>query len=142
MATHTDKYFKSESLENVNFTEPIINSGKSYGIKLLSVYDFMRCEIACKNLINKLVEQGMDKKLCEIICERACIVAMCLYDINNERMFYDGLSVLRGLTPHELKKVYHEYKLLNKKVLHLAKLTSSIVDKIKKSHYDTYVNKK
>ena len=126
---------------DLKFTEPIINSGKSYGIKLLSVYDFLRCDSLCKNLVDRLVEQGLNKKICDEICERACIVSMCLYDTKNERIFPDAMSAICGLTPYELKKIYHEYEILNKKTIRLDKLTSSILDDVRKYDGNIYKNK-
>ena len=122
-------------LGGVGMIEPIIASGKSLGIKLLSVYDFLRCEVMYKNLVIRLVEQGMDKKICENVCEKACVVSMCLYNEKNERVFTDGLSVLRGMTPEELQKIYNEYTRLNKKVIHFNSITSGILEKVRTNEY-------
>ena len=98
----------------VGLIEPITISGKSFGIKLLSVYEFLKCDLACRNLVDKLTSQGFDRELCMQTGERACIISLCLYNKNNERVFRDGLSALMGLTPEELNSVYIRYlKLTN-----------------------------
>ena len=75
----------------------------------------------------------MDKKICENVCEKACVVSMCLYNEKNERVFTDGLSVLRGMTPEELQKIYNEYT--NKKVIHFNSITSGILEKVRTNEY-------
>lgn len=125
----------NQFLGGVGMIEPIIASGKSLGIKLLSVYDFLRCEVMYRNLVIKLMEQNMDKKTCERVCEEACVVSMCLYNKNNERVFPDGLSVLMGMTPDELQKVYNEYTKLNKKVIRFNTLNSEILESVRTSEY-------
>lgn len=122
----------SEFQGRVGLIEPVIASGKSLGIKLLSVYDFLRCEVIYRNLVGKLTDQGMDRKLCENVCEKACLVAMCLYNSKGERIFSDGLSALRGLTPEELHRIYDEYKKLNKKIINFDKISYEILDKVRK----------
>lgn len=122
------------TLEITRFVEPIVLSGKSFGIKLLSVYEFLKCELACRNLIDKLVAQGYEKKICEEVCERACIVSLCFYDKNNERVFNDGLSVLMRLTPEELQNIYIEYNKLTNKIIRFNKNSSKKIDYIKKNY--------
>jgi hypothetical protein len=111
--------------------EPILGFGKNFGIKLLYVYDFLCCEVMCQDLLKKLVEQGLDKALCENICEKACIVSFCLYNFENERVFNDGLEVLRGLTSEELVHIYGEYCKLVQKISKLNKISCGILEKVK-----------
>ncbi len=104
------------SKDKAGLNELILISGKIFGIKLLSVYEFLKCDLACKNLVNKLVSQGFDRKLCSEICEQACLVSLCLYSTENERVFADGISVLMILTPEELRNVYFHYERLTRKM--------------------------
>ena len=121
----------SEFFGRVGLVEPVIASGKSLGIKLLSVYDFLRCEVMYRNLVNKLTEQNMDENLCKSVCEQACLVSMCLYDSKNERVFNDGLSALFGLTPEELQRIYGEYVKLNKKIIKFDKIAYDVLENVK-----------
>lgn len=125
---------QSDSLcENtVSLIEPVVISGKSFGIKLLSVYELLKCNFAYRNLVEKLTSQGFDRTLCEQTCERACIIALSLYDRENQRVFRDGLSVLMGLTPEELKSTYEQYEKLNKKRIEIHEDSLRKVEHIKK----------
>ncbi len=123
-------------LGRVGLVEPIIASGKSLGIKLLSVYDFLRCEVMYRNLVNKLTEQNMDEVLCKSVCEQACLVVMCLHNSKNERVFNDGLSALLGLTPEDLQRIYSEYEKLNKKIIKFDKLAYDILKSVKENEYE------
>lgn len=120
--------------------EPIVISGKTFGLKLLSVYEFLRCDMACRNLINKLTSQGFDRELCKETCERACIISLSLYNKENQRVFTDGLSVLMGLTPDELKSVYVDYDKLTKKKTGLNDISSKKISYIKKNYIKTKLN--
>ena len=120
----------------VGLIEPIMVSGKSFGIKLLSAYDFLRCEVMYKNLAQKLIGQGFDEKLCHQISEYACIVSMCFYNADEERVFMDGFSALSGLTPTELKKIYGEYLFLHNKIVKFDEITSGVLNRIK-DRYET-----
>lgn len=113
--------------------EPIIMSGKSFGIKLLSVYEFLKCDLACRNLVDRLTGQGFDGDLCKEICEQACIISLCLYNKESERVFTDGLSVIMNLTPEELKNVYSQYENLTKKTTRFNKSSLKKIDYIKKN---------
>ena len=124
------------SFGRVGLVEPIIASGKSLGIKLLSVYDFLHCEVMYRNLVNKLTEQNMDETLCKNVCEQACLIAMCLYDSKNERVFNDGLSALLGLTPEELQHIYGEYEKLNKKIIKFDKITYDVLENVKTKEFE------
>ncbi len=130
----------SENMKNkapgrVNLIEPVIVSGKCFGIKLLSVYDFMICTKMLRELTEELTPQGFEKKLCLNICERACIIAMCLYDSKRQKIFKDGFSVLKSLTPDELHFLYREYVKLQKKILKRDKITYNILESVKKYKY-------
>lgn len=116
----------------VGLVEPVVISGKSFGIKLLSVYEFLKCNLAYKNLVEKLASQGFDRDLCKQTCERACIISLSLYNRENQRVFRDGLSVLMGLTPEELKSTYQQYEKLNKKRIAINEDYTSKIEHIKK----------
>ena len=122
---------ENKSVGKVGLIEPIMVCGKSFGIKLLSAYDFLRCEVMYKKLVDRLKNQGFDEKLSREISEYACIVSMCLYTPDEERVFMDGFSALSGLTPTELKKIYCEYLFLYNKVIKFDKVTSRILKNIK-----------
>jgi hypothetical protein len=122
---------ENKNIGKVGLIEPIMVSGKSFGIKLLSVYDFLRCEIMYKNLADKLISQGFDKKLCQQVSEHACVVSMCFYSSDKQRVFPDGFSALSGLTPEELKKIYNEYLFLHNKIIKFDETASEILQSIK-----------
>ena len=111
--------------------EPVVISGKSFGIKLLSVYEFLKCEISCKNLIDSLVNKGFNSKICSEVAERACIIACSTYNKDNTRVFCDGLDVLVKLTPQELDDIYQEYTKLTRKVIKFNKYASNKINFIK-----------
>lgn len=114
--------------------EPIMLSGKSFGVKLLSVYEFLKCDLACRNLVEKLTGQGFDRSLLKEVCERACIISLCLYTRNSERVFTDGLSVLMNLTPEELKTAYSQYRSLTIKTAKFNRASLEKIDYIKKKY--------
>lgn len=119
--------------------EPIVMSGRCFGIKLLSVYEFLKCDLACRNLVDKLINRGFDTKLCKEICEQACIVSLCLYTKGNERVFIDGLSVIMTLTPEELKNIYSHYEYLTKKTAKFNKSSLEKIDYIKKNYIENLI---
>lgn len=123
-------------LGRVGLIEPIIISGKTYGLKVLPVYDLLRCGMMYKNLVNKLAEQGIDRSICEKVCEQACVVSMTLYNSNDERVFCDGLSVLRGLTYEELQTAYKEYKRFGSKFVKLDNVVFGIINKVKDGRFN------
>lgn len=125
---------ENKSIGKVGLIEPIMVAGKSFGIKLLSVYDFLRCEVMYKNLVGRLTSQGFDEKLCQQISEYACIVSMCFYNGDKERVFMDGFSALSGLTPSELKKIYNEYLFLHNKIVKFDEVTAGILNNIKRKY--------
>lgn len=125
------KYSETKHIGKVGLMEPIIISGKSFGIKLLSSYDFLRCEIMYKNLLKKLLDKGFNKDICKQVCEYACVVSMCFYDSQNQRVFMDGFSAILGLTPEELKKIYDEYLFLYNKVISFDSMASGLLNNIK-----------
>ncbi len=125
-----NKIFKKSSL-----TEPIIVSGKYFGIKLLSAYDFMLCSKMLDRLTAYLLFEGFDKTLSYRIAEKACVVAMCLYDSENCKIFRNGLEVLKNLTPDEIKLIYTEYVKLIKKIIKRDKVARDIFERIKKNKF-------
>ncbi len=115
------------------FTEPIIVSGKYFGIKPLSAYDFMLCTKMIEKLMENLISQGFEEKISKNISEKACVVAMCLHGSDSKKVFNDGLEALKGLAPYELKNIYDEYVKLTKKFLKRDETLSNILLKVKKS---------
>ena len=133
------KHYKTKNkvpIGRTYFTEPLIISGKYFGIKLLSVYEFMNCLKMKKVLKNELVSQGFDKYICEKICEYACLISMCLYDSKNNRVFSSGMEVLKNMTPEELNFIYEEYVKLLGKVMKKDSITQAILEKAKKYYYE------
>lgn len=126
---------KDKTLGRAELIEPIIVSGKCLGIKLLSVYDFMICTKMLQKLTEELTSQGFEKKFCLTICDKACLVAMCLYDSKGQKIFKNGFSALKGLTPEELNILYEEYLKLQKKILKRDKITYDILECVKKYRY-------
>ncbi len=124
-----------KSIGRAHLTEPIIISGKYFGIKLLSTYEFMQCLKMKTALLNELLDKDFDKNICSKICECACLVSMCLYTSKNNRIFKTALEALQNLTPEELKFVYKEYSKLLNKVITKDKTTQSIVEKAKKYYH-------
>lgn len=135
---HRKKFSKSKNKKAVgraHLTEPIIISGKYFGIKLLSVYEFMQC-LRMKNILaKKIIRKGFEKHMCKKICEYACLVSLCLYDSQNTRVFENGLEVLENITPEELKFIYEEYTKLLDKVTEKDNITHAILEKAKKYYY-------
>ena len=126
---------KDKVLGRVNLIEPVIVSGKCFGIKLLSVYDFMLCTKMLEELTQEFMLQGFDEKFCSNICEKACVVARCVYDLKGQKIFKNGFSALKGLTPDELQILYKEYVKLQKKILRRDKITYNILECVKKYRY-------
>lgn len=118
-----------------HLTEPIIISGKYFGIKLLSVYEFMQCLKMKNSLIKEIITIGFNKYICEKICEYAGLVSLCLYDSRNNRVFATGMEALKNLTPEELKFIYEEYVKLTDKVTEKDNITHAILEKAKKHYY-------
>ena len=127
----------SKSPGRVYLSEPIIVSGKSFLIKPLSAYDFILCEAMYRKLSDTLISQneGVDVSLCENISQAACIVSMCLYNKQNEKVFSCALEALKNLTPKELKKIHLEYVNLSKKTARLDAITYKILEKVKNDNY-------
>ncbi len=116
-------------------TEPIILSGKYFGIKLLSVYEFMQCLKMKNTLTKEMISNGFDEYISRKVCEYACLVSMCLYNSQNSRVFASGKDALKHLTPEELKFIYEEYNRLLRKVIKKDNITHSILEKAKKYYY-------
>ncbi len=117
--------------------EPVIISGKCFGIKLLSVYDFMLCTKMLRELTEEFTLWGFDKKFCSDICERACVVSLCLHDLKGNKIFSSGISALKNLTSYELRLFYNEYIKLQRKILRRDKVTYDILESVKKRYKKT-----
>ena len=119
---------------NDKLTEPIIVSGKYIGIRLLSVYDFIMCIKMYNELMKNNVFSGLDGEIYSTICEQACVVSLCTYNSNGERVFSEAISTLRTLTPYELQRIYFEYNKLQDNIIKQDKLSYKIVDSVKNYH--------
>lgn len=117
-----------------NFFESINISGKLFAIKILSAYEFM----LFLNEYNKLHNYFKNKKLItrssQKAIEQACLAYFCLYDINNKnkRIFFSPITVLKNLTPYELKHIYKEYIKLQNKINFYDFKIKYILNKLKK----------
>lgn len=119
---------------NNKLTEPIIVSGSYVGIRPLTVYDFIMCIKMYNQLMKNNIFSGLDGEIYSTICEQACIVSLCAYNSNGERIFSDALATLKALTPYELQRIYFEYNKLQDKIIKQDKISYKIVDSVKNYH--------
>lgn len=120
-----------ESFGRTKFTELLIVSGKCFGIKLLSTYDFMICAKMMASLKSGLIAEGFDPKICPRISEEACIAAMCFRTVKGEKIFKNGSEALKALTPHELRLIYKEYTTLQSKTFRRDRIIGRIFNQVK-----------
>lgn len=120
--------------KNSKMIEPIIVSGQYVGIRLLSIYDFIVCIKMYDQLIKNNIFSGLDAEIYSKICEQACIVSLCTYNSNGERIFSEALSTLKTLTPYELQRIYFEYNRLQDNIIKQDKISYKIVDSVKSYH--------
>lgn len=132
---------KSEFHFRTHFKEPIILSGKIFGIKLLSVYDFILMMKNYNNLLRKILLKNFSIKLCRNIAEKACLVSMCLYTYENKRVFNTALDVLKNLTSLELNLVYRKYIKLEKQTRNYENKNQNIFENVKKHSYQQILQK-
>ncbi|MBQ6142909.1 MAG: hypothetical protein IJI84_00185 [Clostridia bacterium] len=128
--------FESKFLNPVgraHLLEPIIVSGKYFNIKLLSAYDFMLCTKISKKFTQMLINQDFEKELSSNICQCACLVSMCLYNSQRQKVFSSPMDALKNLTPCEIFLIYSEYKKLLKKIYNKDKISYGILEKVKNS---------
>ena len=125
---------QKQNIEKSKHVEPIIVSGKYFGIKLLSAYDFMLCTKIYAEIYQKLISENFDKKLSENISQYACIVSQCLCDFHGEKIFNNPMSAIKQLTPYELRVICKEYQKLQNNKNQLDKSSNKIINKIKNNY--------
>lgn len=123
----------SSMLGGTGVREPVILSGEHFYIRLLSVYEAIVCESNSRDLTQRLIKDGADKRLAESVSENACLAAMCLCDSRDKAVFPNGFSALNALTPEELLKVAQRYTKVKSKFLEFHQLTSKMVEGLKKN---------
>lgn len=133
---------KSEFHFKTHSKEPIILSGKIFGIKLLSTYDFILMMKNYNNLLRKMLRKNISIKLCKNIAEKACLVSMCLYTYKDKRVFNTALDVLKNLTSSELSFIYREYLRIEKQTRDYENKTQNIFENVKKHSYQQILQKK
>lgn len=134
MVIYVFNKIQKQNIEKSNSIEPIIVSGKYFGIKLLSAYDFMLCTKMHTETSKKLISENFDKKLSENISQYACIVSQCLYNFHGEKIFNTPMSAIKQLTPYELYSICKEYQRLQKNIIKLDKSSNKIINKVKNSY--------
>ncbi len=117
-----------------NFMEPVIVSGKTFGIKLLSAYDFILFIKKFNSLKKFLKLQRLNSKICKNISEKASLISLCLYKSENEKLFPDAITVLKTLTFYEIRYIYNEYVKLYNRVTCNDKKINSILEKVKNNY--------
>ncbi len=115
-------------LNDKTLVEPILVSGKYIGIKSLTVYDFIVCAKIYNELVKADVFVGLAEKFYYAICEQACVVSLCSYDSEGEKLFSGAMQVLENLTPRELQTIYNEYIKLQNKIDHRDKISRKILE--------------
>ena len=125
---------QKQNIEKSKHVEPIIVSGKYFGIKLLSAYDFILCTKIYAKTYQKLISENFDKNLSENISQYACIVSQCLCDFHGEKIFETPISAMKQLTPYELRAICKEYQKLQKNIVQLDKSSNKIINKIKNNY--------
>lgn len=113
--------------------EPIELLSGIFYISLLSVYEAILCESESKKLIEKLIEDGADRRISKSIAENAALTSLCLYDEEDKPVFKDAFNTLSILTPEELLRVANKYSELQKKFLTFDKLTPKVLYGLKKN---------
>lgn len=132
---------KSEFHFKTHSKEPIILSGKIFGIKLLSIYDFILMMKKYDNILRKILRKNLSIKLCKSIAEKASLVSMCLYTYKDKRVFDTPLDVLKNLTSLELNLVYREYVKLEKQTRNYENKSQNIFENVKKHSYQQILQK-
>ena len=134
MVIYVFNKIQKQNIEKSNSIEPIIVSGKYFGIKLLSAYDFMLCTKMHTETSKKLISENFDKKLSEDISQYACIVSQCLCNFHGEKIFETPISAMKQLTPYELRVICKEYQKLQKNIVQLDKSSNKIINKVKNNY--------
>ncbi len=127
-------YFKT------NFMEPIIVSGKTFGIKLLSAYDFIVFAKRRNSLLKLLKLKKLNSRTCKTISEEASLISLCLYKSENQKLFPDAVTVMKILTPSEMRYIYSEYVKLYAKINFKDNQVRSFMEEVK-NNYEISRNK-
>jgi len=121
-------YFKT------NFMEPIIVSGKTLGLKLLSAYDLLVFVKRYTRLTKFLKIRKLSFQIHKTILEEAALISMCLYKSESQKMFPDAITVLKVLTLSEIRYIYNEYVKLYTKINFNDNKIRSILEKVKNNY--------
>lgn len=114
-----------------SFKEPILLSGKVFGLKLLSAYETIIFE---KNYKSMLEISNVFKKNKKLV-KKAGLISMCLCTASGERLFPDAVSVLKNLTCQEINYVFKQYSKIKKQSLAYHAKNQSIFENVKKHEY-------
>lgn len=114
-----------------SFKEPILLSGKVFGLKLLSAYETIIFE---KNYKAMLEISNVFKKNKKLV-KKAGLISMCLCTASGERLFPDAVSVLKNLTCQEINYVFKQYSQIKKQSLAYHAKNQSIFENVKKHEY-------
>lgn len=112
--------------------EPIELLSGIFYITLLSVYDAIVCETESRKLIDRLIDDGADRRLSKSVAENAALTSLCLYDDEDKLVFKDAFNALSILTPEELLRIANKYEEIQKKFLSFDKLTPKVFYQLKK----------
>lgn len=121
-------YFKT------NFMEPIIVSGKTFGIKLLSAYDFIVFVKRCNSLTKFLKLKKLNSETCKNISREASLISLCLYKSEKQKLFPNAITVLKILTPSEIRYIYNEYVKLYSQTNFNDNQIRLIIEKVKNNY--------
>lgn len=114
-----------------SFKEPILLSGRIFGLKLLSAYETIILERNCKAMLEISNVFKKNKKL----VKKAGLISMCLYTASGERLFSNAVSVLKNLTCHEINYVFKQYSKIEQQSLAYHAKNQSIFENVKKHEY-------
>lgn len=114
-----------------SFKEPILLSGRIFGLKLLSAYEIIILERNYKTMLEISNVFRRNKKL----VKKAGLISMCLYTASGERLFPNAVSVLKNLTCHEINYVFKQYSKIEQQSLAYHAKNQSIFENVKKHEY-------
>lgn len=114
-----------------SFKEPILLSGRIFGLKLLSAYEIIILE---RNYKAMLEISNLFKKN-KTLLRKAGLISMCLYTASGERLFSNAVSVLKNLTCHEINYVFKQYSKIEQQSLAYHAKNQSIFENVKKHEY-------
>lgn len=114
-----------------SFKEPILLSGRIFGLKLLSAYEVIILERNYKTMLEISNVFRRNKKL----VKKAGLISMCLYTASGERLFSNAVSVLKNLTCHEINYVFKQYSKIEQQSLAYHAKNQSIFENVKKHEY-------